>query len=277
MKPKKATPSKPKLNFAVDRSEFDISSDWVQAVMGQPSLPRQEAPFFSSDTNNATDAPSTTDTACTTGAISTTGEQVATEEMSAPVADRATEEHFAPVVATKPALNPAAVDKEATVADSATVATKPIPDAAVARLPIDYGSAVANNSTDRKWHLRPLRRVTDGLTPGQFAVYSLMLQDADSVEGGEAMYRGGYADLVRLTGLSKRGIQNVIAELQEKGVIRLHTAPGHHRSQTSAYMVPAPEVVVTNWHARGWRFAIGKSKRLTDGATVAISAGTDAT
>src|SRR6185437_9535604 len=206
MKPKKATPSKPKLNFAVDRSEFDISSDWVQAVMAQPSLPRQEVPFFSSDANNATGAPSTTDAAC------------------------ATDERFAPVAATNPGINPAAVDKEATVADSATVAAKPISDAAGARLPIDYGSAVANNSTDRKWHLRPLRRVTDGLTPGQFAVYSLMLQDADSVEGGEAMYRGGYADLVRLTGLSKRGIQNVISELQEKGVIRLHTAPGHHRS-----------------------------------------------
>ena len=113
--------------------------------------------------------------------------------------------------------------------------------------------------------MRPLHRITDGLTPGQWAVYSLMLANSGS-EAGDRLYRGGYADLGRLTGLSKRGIQNVIAELQEKGVIRLHTHPGHHRLQTSAYIVPAPETVVASWHSRGWRFAIGKSKKLTFGA-----------
>lgn len=86
----------------------------------------------------------------------------------------------------------------------------------------------------------------------------------------DRIYRGGYADLCRLTGLSKRGVQNVIGELQEKTVIRLHTAPGHHRSQTSIYEVPQPTSVLEKWYATGWRFAAGKSKRLTQGATVAL-------
>jgi hypothetical protein len=124
--------------------------------------------------------------------------------------------------------------------------------------------------------MRPLRRITDGLTPGQYSVYSLMLTDAQSEGAEDRIYRGGYADLCRLTGLSKRGIQNVIAELQEKSVIRLHTAPGHHRLQTSAYVVPNPDTVLAGWFKLGWRFAVGKSKRLTDGATVAVSDPADA-
>lgn len=64
----------------------------------------------------------------------------------------------------------------------------------------------------------------------------------------------------------------MIAELIEKEVIRLHTAPGHHRLQTSAYTVPRAESVLASWMARGWRFAVGKSKRLTDGSTVAVLA-----
>jgi len=99
-----------------------------------------------------------------------------------------------------------------------------------------------------------------------------MFENSDAAEGRERLYRGGYADIGRLTGLSKRGIQNVIGELQEKSVIRLHTAPGHHRLQTSAYVIPNPEAVLVAWLGRGWRFATGKSKKLTDGATVALLA-----
>jgi hypothetical protein len=130
-------------------------------------------------------------------------------------------------------------------------------------------TTVANHAL-RSWKLRPLRRITDGLTPGQYAVYSLLSENTCAVEDEERLYRGGYADIGRLTGLSKRGIQNVIGELQQKDVIRLHTAPGHHRLQTSAYVVPKPEAVLAAWFARGWRFSTGKSKRLTDGATVAL-------
>jgi hypothetical protein len=97
-----------------------------------------------------------------------------------------------------------------------------------------------------------------------------MFSNCEGDEGGEPLYRGGYADIGRLTGLSKRGIQNVIGELQEKAVIRLHTPPGHHRLQTSAYIVPKPESVLTAWIERGWRFAMGKSKRLTSGPTVEL-------
>lgn len=250
MKAKKPSPSKakPKLSFSVDRSEFDISSDWVQAVMAQPSLSRSEAPFFSPPINNATDA------------SSTTAESKATEEISASVAEIATGGESGPV----PELN-TTEEKTTTVAEFLAEVGLRSSDRAI------HTSTVAKTSPVRVWKMRPLRRVTDGLTPGQYAVYSLMLANGEVGTAGERVYRGGYADLGRLTGLSKRGIQNVIAELQEKAVITLHTAPGHHRSQTSAYLVPSPEAVVDAWRAHGWRFAVGKSKALTNGATVAVS------
>ncbi len=256
-KTKKPTSSKPKpkLSFSVDRSEFDISSDWVQAVMAQPSPPRREEPFFSPPINNATDAPSTTD------------ERSATEALSSPVDHDVTGANSAVVEA------PVA----ATGAQIATVAETVASVIALERT--DGGREIApvvNTATGRFWRMRPLRRITDGLTPGQYSVYSLMLTDAQSEGAEDRIYRGGYADLCRLTGLSKRGIQNVIAELQEKSVIRLHTAPGHHRLQTSAYVVPDPDVVLAAWFKLGWRFALGKSKRLTDGATVAVSDPADA-
>ena len=250
MKQKKPSQSKPKLSFTVDRSEFDISSDWVQAVMRPPALPARSAPFFSPDINNATEASSAT--VVQNAAVA----KSAPEELNTGVAEIATDWHdSAPVV------------------DNATVATEIIPNdraAAYKAASVAENATVANNS--RVWKLRPLRRITDGLTPGQYAVYSLIFENAEAGKGGERLYRGGYADIGRLTGLSKRGIQNVIAELQEKGAIRLDQAPGHHRLQTSGYAVLKPEAILTAWFARGWRFATGKSKRLTDGATVALLA-----
>ena len=249
MRQKKQTPSKPKLSFTVDRSEFDISSEWVQAVMRPPSLPAPKAPFFSPDNNNATDTSSAT--VEQNAAVA----EIAPEELNAGVAEIATDRH-----------------DNASVADNATVAPKIIRTdrAAYKAAPVADNATVVNNH--RAWKLRPLRRITDGLTPGQYAVYSLIFENAEAGKGGERLYRGGYADIGRLTGLSKRGIQNVIAELQEKGAIRLDQAPGHHRLQTSGYAVLKPEAILTAWLARGWRFSMGKSKRLTDGATVALLA-----
>lgn len=133
-------------------------------------------------------------------------------------------------------------------------------------------SPVAHTATDTLYPLAPKRRsrprrllrVTDGLTPGQYAVYSILYENGAAGEGNpDRFYRGGYADLGALTGLSKRGIQNIVGELQQKGVISLHQAPGHHRTETSVYRVPPPAAVVAGWLARGWQFALGKSKTLT--------------
>lgn len=86
--------------------------------------------------------------------------------------------------------------------------------------------------------------------------------EGSSEAAGARIYKGGYADLGRLTGLSKRGIQNIVAELQQKQVIRIHQQPGYHRTETSAYMIPAPESVLRTWFGNGWRHAMGKSKTL---------------
>jgi hypothetical protein len=111
---------------------------------------------------------------------------------------------------------------------------------------------------------RPIVRVTDGLTPGQYAVYSLMYEAGESAAVGSVrVYKGGYADLGRLTGLSKRGVQNVVAELQAKLVIRIHQQPGYRRTETSAYLVPDSDDVLRRWFSEGWRHALGKSKALT--------------
>ena len=105
-------------------------------------------------------------------------------------------------------------------------------------------------------------RVTDGLTPGQYAVYSLMYEAGEPAGDSSRIYKGGYADLGRLTGLSKRGIQNIVAELQAKQVITIHQQPGYHRTETSAYLVPEPAAVLRLWFSKGWRRALGKSKTL---------------
>jgi hypothetical protein len=98
-----------------------------------------------------------------------------------------------------------------------------------------------------------------------------MFEAGDAIGAGETanpepdrIYRGGYADLCRLTGLSKRGIQNVVAELRAKNVVRIHQAPGYHRSETSVYRVPPAAAVLNVWRAQGLRFAVGKSKILTE-------------
>jgi hypothetical protein len=241
MKPKKS--ARPKLNFAVDRSEIEISSDWVEAVMGpagggSESRAAQGPLFFGRQENNAT--------------------------VSAP----------ATVAIPAPGLQPAAVDVPTTVAGSAPIEVTATVANALPDLPAAFLEAEALPPRTRSRIARPraIRRITDGLTPGQFAVYSLMYQAGEPAEAGARLYRGGYADLCRLAGLSKRGIQNVIAELQRKTAISVHQSPGYHRTQTSVYRVHAPEAVLSDWASRGLRYALGKSKTLTNRATVVLSA-----
>ena len=262
MKPKTSKPRK-KLSFAVDRDEIDISTEWVNAVMGPAGAaasPPREPVFFAPKANNATGAETATEAGSSTGAENPTVEKKATDGQSATpaVVDQATVAVLAPVEESAPVektveagqstvANFTAVEDDAPVVDIATVAPA------------------------RKPRPRPIRRVTDGLTTGQYAVYSLMFEHGAGEGGaGERLYRGGYADLCALTGLSKRGIQNVVGELQQKGVIWRKQMPGHHRTETSSYAVPAPEAVVSAWLARGVRFAFGKSKTLRNTATVAV-------
>lgn len=88
---------------------------------------------------------------------------------------------------------------------------------------------------------------------------------------GWRLYRGGYVDLCRLTGLSKRGVQNAVAELLRKSVLSIHQPPGYHRSQTTVYQVPTEDSVLEAWFASGLHYAMGKSKTLVNIATVAES------
>jgi hypothetical protein len=118
----------------------------------------------------------------------------------------------------------------------------------------------------RVWRPRPIRRITDGLTPGQYAVYRLMYEAGQDAGDASRIYTGGYADLRRLTGLSKRGIQNIIGELQTKQVIRVHQKPGYHRTETTSYLVPDADQVMKIWFTNGWRSALGKSKALIGSA-----------
>jgi hypothetical protein len=113
-----------------------------------------------------------------------------------------------------------------------------------------------------RWRPRPIRRITDGLTPGQYAVYRLMYEEGQGGEPSARIYTGGYADLRQLTGLSKRGIQNIVAELQAKQVIRVNQKPGYHRTETTSYVVPDVETVLQTWLGNRWRYALGKSKVL---------------
>jgi hypothetical protein len=235
-KPKKPAQSRHKLSFAVDRDEIEINSDWVEAVMGPP-LP-QEPAFFSPKEKTATVCESATAEIFAT----------ATVEEITPVKDSATGVGEDPAAA--PAASCAPDDHVATVEGFSEVPTPR------RRLP----------------RPRPIRSITDGLTPGQYTVYSLMYAHGQELDAESRLYAGGYADLCRLAGLSKRGIQNVIAELQAKSIIAIHRAPGYHRAQTSVYRVLSPDRALALWRQLGLRFALGKSKRLTSSATVAVFA-----
>lgn len=107
---------------------------------------------------------------------------------------------------------------------------------------------------------RQLKTVADGLTPGQFIVYTHMYQRGEG--GDERLYSGGYHDLCNATGLSKRGVQNIIAELQEKNALTLEKPPGHHRTQVSVYRVHSESDVLAAWYAEGYRFVVGKGRVL---------------
>jgi len=298
---RKSAKSRHKLSFAVDRSEIDISSDWVQAVMEPPaaSAKRVPAPPAEGGTDSLKPALSTV------VENNATVEPVATVVESTPVANNAT------VASNSPVAKNAAVAKNATAEENATGALFGVPEGATVEKnatvgggaaaavnpstvvktatvvngatveinhPVVIGATVENSATvdraamphaRRTVRLRPIQRITDGLTPGQYSVYSLMYERGESREGnGVRLFRGGYVDLVRLTGLSKRGIQNVIADLQGKSVIGIHQAPGYHRSQTTIYEVPQEQLVLERWFAKGWRYASGKSKNLVTIATV---------
>jgi hypothetical protein len=264
MKRKKPAASRQKLNFAVDREEIEINSDWVQAVMGPPVQEPAAGLFFGPGKNTATDEGSATGEVSKAVAQGAAGVKVATGALLATGTDIATEAPCPPVVHSSPvALSATAVELASdamttTVDKSAGVAIQTSVEGPTTGV---FYSTAARPAT-RIARPRPLRRVTDGLTGGQYAVYSLMLDSAAPGQGSR-VYRGGYADLCRLTGLSKRGIQNVIAGLLEKRAIALSQAPGHHRTQTSVYEVHPPEAVVAGWHARGFRFSFGKSKTLS--------------
>ena len=250
---KSRNPARPrsKLSFAVDRSEIDISSDWVQSIMRPPRRPspaREEA-----DNETATVEPVVPGAGNTTVEQSATGSENATVELFG-------ETHAATVAGITPVADIATVAKSASVEKIATV---------------DYSAtgAVSAGRPNRALRLRPIRRITDGLTSGQFTVYTLMFEQAQPAgEGqGNRLYRGGYADLCRLSGLSKRGVQNVVAELLQKGVISIHRPPGYHKTETTVYSVPAGEAILSSWFRRGLCYAVGKSKRLINPATVDLS------
>ena len=217
MNPKKSPRQRPRLSFAVDRDEIDISSDWVEAVMESPAPPVVEpSPFLTPETKTAT------------------------------------VEHIATVEATSTVEVSATVEVSSTVEASATV-------------------ALLKSRPGRTFRPRLIRHLGDGLTGGQLNVYSAM-HSRTALENGVPLYRGGYSDLCAQTGLSKRGIQNVIAELLGKTVVIRHQPPGYHRSQMTIYRVLSEEAILLAWQSRGLRYAVGKSKTLTNSATVALQA-----
>lgn len=264
MRAKKTAPSRRKISFAVNRDEVDVNSDWVDAVMAGPApvvretspevaADRQQVPvdplptlkFFSAHQNSSTDADTTTEAGCSSVEIPAAVAETASVEVSATV--EANEEECDGTI---PAQEHSG--REAVTSDVANTAT--VDENAADQSPVRPHRALRR---------RPLARITDGLTPGQYSVYRLMYEEGKSGEGGDArLYRGGYADLVRLTGMSKRGIQNVVAELQAKHVISIQQKPGHHRTEMSVYAVLSAEKVLDMWFSYGWRYAAGKSKVL---------------
>lgn len=256
MRSHKPAKSRQKLSFAVDRAEIDISSDWVQAVMQRPSLPPSASPQPGAEVLASRENRATVEDIATVAEDATVAPGATVAE-DATVAENATVALFGGSYSATVAEN-ATVELPATVEENTTVAI----DATVAVL------AAAR----RTFRLKPIRRITDALTPGQYAVYSLMFDTGEGTGQGSRLFRGGYVDLVRLTGLSKRGIQNVVGELQKKLVIGIYQAPGYHRTQSTVYEVLPEEAVLQRWREQGLQYSMGKSKELVNISTVAHNA-----
>jgi hypothetical protein len=263
MKNKKTASSRRKISFAVDREEIDVNSDWVEAVMAAPTAAdpspktaKLPHPLFDLPKNVGDASFVVQPEESATGAESATGQGCSSVEMPAAV------------VESSPAAESSPVEESARVEDSSTGAQSSTGEGNISG---DEIATVEDTATgalqQRSWRPRTIHRITDGLTPGQYAVYQLMYEAGKSPSGDSSrIYAGGYADLRRLTGLSKRGIQNIVAELQSKLVIRVSQKPGHHRTETTAYVVPEAGSVVEVWWSNGWRYAVGKSKTLTSSA-----------
>ena len=229
-----------------------------------PAPETPETLFFAPGPNTATGELSAPDARCSSVEITAAVVDTSTVEQSTP------DTLIAPVVMSTPVADTAPVD-DFTSVDHVATDPDPISDSSVAVFPHRIGNTAtgAHIATGvlvtgtRTWRPRPIRRITDGLTPGQYTVYRLMYEAAEGAGESPRIYTGGYADLRRLTGLSKRGIQNIVAELQSKQVLLVHQRPGYHRTQTTSYAVPDAENVLQIWAANGWRTAIGKSKTLT--------------
>jgi len=234
---------RPKLSFAVDRDEIGITSEWADTFISGPvALVR----------NNATGAESAPGADSSSGADNATGapDLDATVEQNVPVVQNTTVALKPPVAIT------ATVEEDGTGLDHSTVE----PHTSVALSTTDAGYTNRTSPEYRRPKAKPLRSVADGLTPGQLLVYTQMYAKGEGQ--GTRFYRGGYQSLCALTGLSKRGLQNVIGELQAKSVVSIETAPGHKPTQVSVYRVRPEGEVLQFWHAAGLRFVIGKGKVL---------------
>jgi len=110
--------------------------------------------------------------------------------------------------------------------------------------------------------LRPLRHLADGLTPGQFTLYTLMYDRGVAADEGSRLFRAGYNELGKLSGLSKRGIQNIVNGLEQKGAVSVETAPGYRRTETTAYRVYSAVRIVENWHREGYQYVVAKARQL---------------
>jgi hypothetical protein len=138
------------------------------------------------------------------------------------------------------AENTATVANETTVVFLATVQT-------VASLPVNA---------------KPIHTAMSALTPGQWLVYRALLEAGQQDRNGRTLFEGGYHDLCRRTGMSKRGVQNVIAELQAKGAVERYRLPGHHRSQPTVYQIWPEPVLLRRWSEAGYSHVLGKSRIL---------------
>jgi hypothetical protein len=89
-----------------------------------------------------------------------------------------------------------------------------------------------------------------------------MYQNGNEEKNGERIYRGGYSDLGRLTGLSKRGIQNIVDALIQKNAVSVDQRPGYYRTETTVYRVYPGHTVLSAWQEAGYRYVVSKGRVL---------------
>lgn len=153
-----------------------------------PNSPGGEDVFFGADEKNATGTNTAPGAGCTSVENTASVENIASVVQNTPVKDLTPVELSTPVehTATVKENIPNKIEPQSTVSPRSSRSLADYGATVASSLPVaktPTGKVLASTKDHRLPRARPIVRITDGLTPGQYAVYSLMYEAGKAPAG----------------------------------------------------------------------------------------------